>query len=230
MGHNYFDFVNPQWYPTEEISALVYPLLPELAFDINLSHFSPQTTTPEQLATPPPPYLPSSDLCFKGPIAAQPLADTQQTPLPTPPVPGWQPTSHQIRNFNYCPNTENGNICGFISWSNSGTKAVQRHMKRKHLKPGSNAKAWRCPNTDCKRDGLLFWRKDTLTVHRRKTCDPWHAQRDPDYIPLPNIEQGSNEELRRWITAGFEQRNSITKKLRAGTPWSVDLLQPIHLL
>ena len=229
LGHHYLDLLNPQWYPAEDISAFVYPPFPEFPFDINLSLFSPPTITPERSAAPSLLHLPSSDMTFEGPSATQPLADIHNTPLPTPPVPIWQPTPHQIRNFNYCPYTENGKICGFTTWSESGTKTVERHMKRRHLEPGFNAKAWRCPNPDCKRNGRSFRRKDTLTSHRRKSCDPWHAQKDPDYIPLPNIEQGNDEELRRWMTAGFEQRNSIRGKLRAGTPWGVDLLQPIHL-
>jgi len=224
----YFDTVNPQWYPAEDISALVYPPLPLLPFDINLPLYSPPTT-PERLATPPFTHLPSSGLCFEELSATQPPANTQQTPPPTPPVPVWQPTSHQIKNFSYCPHTKNGKICGFVSWSSSGTKTIERHLKRKHLDPGSNAKVFRCPNPHCKRNGLPFWRKDSLKCHRRKTCDSWHAQRIPDYVPLSHIEQGSDKELRRWMRAGFGQRNSIREKLKAGTPWSLDLLQPIHL-
>ena len=229
MGHYYLDLVNPQWYPAEDISTFVYPPFPELSFDINLFFLPPPTINPEQSVTPSVPCLPSSDPTLEGLSATQPLADIHQTPLPTPRVPAWQPTSHQIRNFNYCPYTENGKICGFVSWSESGTKTVDRHMKRSHLELGVNAKAWGCPNPDCKRDGRSFRRKDTLTSHRRKACDPWHARRNPDYIPLPNIEQGTDEELRRWITAGFEQRKIIKEKLKAGTPWSMDLLQPVHL-
>jgi len=225
--HHYLDLLNPQWYPAEDLFALAYPPLPEFPFDVNLPLFSPPTTTPEQSTTSSPSHLPSSDLSFEGLPTTQPLANIQKTLLPAPPVPVWQPPSHHIKNFHYCPYTENGRICGFVSWSNSGTKTVERHMKRSHLKLASKAKVWGCPNLHCKRNGRSFSRKDTLISHRKK-CDKSHALNDTDYISLPTIEQGSDKELKGWIKAGLEQGNAIRKKLRAGTPWSVDLLQPVH--
>ncbi|KAF9651999.1 hypothetical protein BDM02DRAFT_3109741 [Thelephora ganbajun] len=56
-----------------------------------------------------------------------------------------------------------------------------------------------------------------------------HLRKDPNFIPLPNIEEGDDVEVKRWIKAGKALRDSIKKKLRDGTPWGFDLLEPIHL-
>lgn len=219
MDHGYLDFPNPQWYPTEDTSVLAHS---NFLFDIDLPVFPPPTTTQEGSTMPSLPYLPTPDLPLEG------LSSTQQTPLPTPPVPVRQPTPNEIRRFEYCPYTKNGKICGIASWIGSGTKAIERHMKQTHFKPGSTAAAWICPNSGCKRNGKPFPRKDAITSHRKK-CDQRHAMRNPGYTPLPHVERGSDRVVKRWMVAGREQRNAIRDQLRAGTPWSKDLLQPIYL-
>ena len=173
--------------------------------------------------------MPSPSLPFEGLLATQPLADTQQAPLPTPPVPVVQLTLQDIKQFDYCPHTKDGKVCGFVSWTPSGYKTVERHLKDKHFTPGTDAMAWRCPNPMCRRKGRLFKRKDALGAHRKKTCDSWHTNRDPDYIPQSDTELGNDDGVKGWIVAGRKQRNSIKEKLRAGTPWSLDLLQPTYL-
>ena len=205
---------------------LIHLPTPEHPFDTYAPLLSPPAATPEQLATPCPPFL---NLPLAGPPATPSPTGIQPVSLSTPPAPVWQPTSREIERFHFCPYTKDGRVCGFVSWGCSGNKAVERHMKRMHFKLGSNAKAWKCPNLKCGRKGRPFGRKDSLVNHRRRTCDSQHLQENPDYFPLPDVEEGNEIEVKRWITAGREQRNLIRKKLRADTPWSGDLLKPTHL-
>ena len=220
----YYGFASPELYPAED----VHTPSTGFSFDVNLLDLSPPFTTPEQSATPDPPHLPCFDL---SPIT-QPPADTQQTPVQTSPVPVavGQPTPQEIKEFDYCPyTTKEGKVCGFVSWASSGSKTISRHLKRVHFKSGTDAKGWVCPNLTCKRGGFPFQRKDSLMSHRRKTCDPRHAKSDPDYIPQPHIERGSDAGVKGWINAGREQRNYIREQLTAGIPWSEDLIQPTSL-
>ena len=171
---------------------------------------------------------PSPDPRSTGPPATQPPVDVQPIPLPTPQAPVQQLTPKQIKSFYFCPYTENGRICGLVNWGVSSNKTIHRHMKREHFTPGSDAMAWKCPNPKCQSRGRSFERKDTLRAHR-KHCNSRHLRQDPDFIPPPDIEEGNDGDVKRWIKAGSNQRRVIREKLRAGTPWSVDLLQPVHL-
>ena len=240
MVHYGFDITNLPWYPVGDIPSLVHLPPPEFPFDFNFPLLSPPTTISEQFVTPSPPHPPSLDLPIMGPPAAQLPVSAQpptsgQLPVPAPPTlplappaPAWQPTSLEVDRFDFCPYTENGQVCGFVSWKSSGNKTIERHMKREHFKLGSSATAWKCPNPRCKNKGRAFARKDSLINHRRKSCDPWHSGQDPNFIPLPHIGEGNDTEVKRWITAAHGQRNAIKKRLRTGTPWSIDLLQPTH--
>jgi hypothetical protein len=101
-------------------------------------------------------------------------------------------------------------------------------MKHKHVTLASGSKAWKCPNPKCRLKGRSFLRNDRLLSHR-KECNPTNLCLDPNFVPLPDIEEGSDEELKRWMKAAAGQRGAIRRKLRAGTPWSVDLLQPVYI-
>jgi len=102
-------------------------------------------------------------------------------------------------------------------------------MKEKHFIAGLNSKVWKCPNPECSAKGRSFKRKDALLNHRNKSCNKKQLERDPDFTPLPDIEEGSDEEIKRWMRAAGDQRKDIRQKLRAGILWSVDLLTPVHL-
>ena len=237
-------FPDPQWHPAGEILSLVHPHLPQFRFDIDLPLLSPPTTTPEQLTTPsyphlpfelPPaaspanlqsPNMPSPEPPFVGQAAVHPPAD----PLPIPaqvPVP--QLTKKRINKFYFCPYTEGGNICGKVSWSCSSDKTIRRHMKNKHPPFTSNSRVWKCPNPRCGHRTGSFMRRDLLLNHRKNSCNPKHLRRNPDFIPLPDIVEGSDAELKRWTYAAADQRKAIKQMLMTGTPWSVDLLQPVRL-
>ena len=241
------DFSNPQWYLPGDIFSLTHPPSLQFPFDMDLPLLSPPVTTSEQSATPSYPNLPSEpplaassvdqltsdlsspELPFTGPSVIQPPAGAKPTPLPTPQAPVQQLTLEQISNFFFCPYTEGGRICGEVNWKCSANKAVYRHMKDKHLTHTSGSTVWKCPNPKCHSKGHPFKRKDLLLNHRTKSCNPRHLGQDPAFIPLPDIVEGSDAEVRRWINAAAGQRKAIRQKLRAGIPWSVDLLQPVHL-
>lgn len=248
MGYFDFDFSNSQWYPADDIFSLVHPPSLQLLLDFNFPLLSPPTTTPEQSETtslphPLSPELPlagpsagqlpsdppSPELPLAGPSTTHPPAGAQSTPLLTTQPQVQQPTPTQISQFDFCPFTEGGVICGFVSWTCSSHKAIERHLKQKHFGPESGAKIWKCPNPDCRSKGRPFYRSDALRNHRRRTCDPEHLKQDPTFVPLSHIVEGSDLELKRWRKAGADQRKLIKAKLQAGTPWTVDLLKPIHL-
>jgi len=102
-------------------------------------------------------------------------------------------------------------------------------MKNEHPAFASNSRIWKCPNPGCSHQSRSFKRKDLLQNHRNKSCNPKRLRKDPDFIPLPDIVEGVDTELKRWTYAAADQRKAIKQMLRAGTPWSVDLLQPVHL-
>lgn len=220
----------------------MHPHSPRFPFDIDLPLLSPPTTTtPEQL-TPSYPNLPSElppaaspvDRSSSGfpspqpPSLEQSVVHTPADPLPTPaqaPV----LTPEQINKFYFCPYTEGGRICGKVSWSCSADKTIRRHMKNKHPAFASDSMVWKCPNPGCSHQSRSFRRKDLLLNHRRNCCNPKHLRQDPDFIPLPDIVEGVDTEVKRWTYAAAGQRKAIRQMLRTGTPWSVDLLQPVHL-
>lgn len=191
-----------------------YPHLP--------SELPLEASSANQLA----PELSSPELPLIRPSFTQP---PEPTPLPTPQAPVQQLTPEQINNFFFCPYTEGGRICGKTNWKLWANKAIRRHMKNKHLTAASGSMVWKCPNPECHSKGHIFKRKDSLSNHRRKSCNPRHLGRDPAFVPLPDIVEGSDGEVRRWINAAAEQRKIIRQRLRDGTPWSEDLLQPVHL-
>jgi hypothetical protein len=94
-------------------------------------------------------------------------------------------------------------------------------MKAVHFPDASLG--YECPNPDCTHKKHRFLRKDACNEHRRG-CNPLQA---PGYVPLPNIESGSDAEVNRWMKARKKQKMEIIRKLRNGTPWSEDLLQPV---
>lgn len=228
VAHDDFNFMNVSWDLAGDIPPLVYPPFLTPPFDIDPLFLSPPATTPGASVTPSPPHLPPPDLPLVDSPATQVPASTQSTPPPTQPAP-WQPNADEVEKFDFCPYTEDGKVCGFVSWTNSGNKTIARHLRRVHFKPGSNAIAWKCPNPRCKNMGRSFRRRDSLVSHRRKTCDLWHSKQDPYYVAQPHIQDGSDAEVKRWIKAAHRQRNAIKRQLRAGTSWSVGLLQPTYL-
>jgi len=238
------NLADPQWYLAEDI--FLRPPSPRIPFNTSSPLLSPPFETPEQSRSPSlPPHpshqlpltgsspssdSPSPELPEAGPSVSQLPAKAPPISLPTSQEPVWQPASGEITNFYFCPFTKDNKICGVVSWGCSGNKAIERHMKAKHFKLGVDAMIWKCPNPKCKGKGRSFKRKDTLRVHRKKSCNPMHLQRDPSFVPLPDIQEGNDTEVKRWMAAGDDQRKSIRKMLRAGTPWSADLLQPIYLI
>lgn len=46
---------------------------------------------------------------------------------------------------------------------------------------------------------------------------------------MASIVVGSDVEVDRWMRARLRQRKAIVTKLRNGTPWSKDLLEPVSL-
>ena len=63
-------------------------------------------------------------------------------------------------------------------------------------------------------------------MEHRKGCDLVQVS---GYVPLPNIISGSDAEVNQWMRARRKQKMEIIKKLRNGTPWSKDLLQPVSI-
>ena len=174
--------------------------------------------------TPPLPTVSTLDLPLAGPSPTQSPAVTQQTPPPSvPQVPVWQPTPRQVLDFDYCPFTRHGLVCGYTSWSCSANKQIKRHMKAEHFPDTSLG--YECPNSKCASQGYRFLRKDAYNAHR-KVCNLIQA---PNYVPLPDIVSGSDVEVDRWMRARHRQRRTIVAKLRSGTPWSGDLLESVSL-
>ena len=173
------------------------------------------------------PTLPSSSTPnspLTRPSFVQPPAVTQPSLRPpTPPVQVQEPASNNVEKFDFCPWTKHGQVCGYISWTYSSNKQIKRHMKAVHFQDTSLG--YECPNTDCTHENYRFLRKDACNRHRRG-CDPVQA---PGYVPLPNIVSGSDAEVDRWMKARKKQKMEIIKKLRNGTPWSEDLLQPVSI-
>jgi hypothetical protein len=75
----------------------------------------------------------------------------------------------------------------------------------------------------------LFKRSEGLKVHR-KSCDAKHLEANPQYVLLPDITLGNDQEATSWIEAGKPLRESIKRKLRSGVPWSPALLGPVTRL
>lgn len=84
---------------------------------------------------------------------------------------------------------------------------------------------YECPNPKCTYKDYRFLRKDACDEHR-KVCNLLQAL---DYVPMPSIVTGNDAEVDRWMRARLRQRRAIVKKLRDGTPWSKDLLEPVDL-
>jgi len=82
---------------------------------------------------------------------------------------------------------------------------------------------YECPNPKCTYKNYRFLRKDACDEHR-KGCNLVQV---PGYAPLPNIVSGNDAEVDRWMRVRCKQRREIIKKLRNGTPWSTDLLEPV---
>ena len=84
---------------------------------------------------------------------------------------------------------------------------------------------YKCPNSECTHENYRFLRKDACNEHRKR-CNLVQA---PGYVTLPNIISGSDAEVDRWMRARKKQKMEIIKKLRSGTLWSKDLLQPVSI-
>jgi len=84
---------------------------------------------------------------------------------------------------------------------------------------------YECPNPECTYRDYRFLRKDACDEHR-KACN---LLQGPGYVPTPSIVSGSDAEADRWMRARLRQRRIIINKLRNGTPWSEDLLEPVEL-
>ena len=87
------------------------------------------------------------------------------------------------------------------------------------------ALGYECPNAECNYRDYRFLRKDACDEHR-KVCN---LQQAPGYVPMASIVVGSDVEVDRWMRARLRQRKAIVTKLRNGTPWSKDLLEPVSL-
>ncbi|KAF9651988.1 hypothetical protein BDM02DRAFT_343431 [Thelephora ganbajun] len=159
-------------------------------------------------------FSPTPDPSSAGPSSGPPT---------TPPPPPTPPALNQIVHFDLCPYTRHGQICKYVSWASSPNKQIKRHMKAEHFPDTSLG--YNCPNPKCTRGNYRFLRRDTYIQHRR-ACDLAQA---PGYILLPNIVSGSDAEVNRWMKARCKQRREIIKKMREGTPWSIDLLEPVSL-
>lgn len=96
-------------------------------------------------------------------------------------------------------------------------------MKAEHFPDTSLG--YECPNTGCKYKGFRFLRKDACVEHRR-SCD---LEQEPDYVPLPHVVSGDDAEVDSWMRARCKQKRVIVKMLRDGTPWSIDLLEPVTI-
>lgn len=150
--------------------------------------------------------------------------DTQWTPSPpTPPTQDQEPEPRKIEQFDFCPWTRHGQICGYVTWARSANKQIKRHIKADHFPDTSLG--YECPNPWCTHENYRFLRKDACNEHRRG-CNLVQA---PGYVPLPNIVSGSDTEVDRWMRARRKQKMEIIKKLRSGTPWNEDLLQPVSI-
>lgn len=167
--------------------------------------------------------FPHPELPMEGP----PITQLPGQPTQEPQTPDLQPNIQQIKNFHFCPFTQGDKICGFVYWKGSSHKAIQRHMKQKHLAPGIGARCWKCPNRGCKSKERKYKRCEELSVHR-SWCDARNRREDRNYTPLPDITVGDDGEMNRWIHAGEGLRRSIKAKLMTGTPWSPALLEPIY--
>lgn len=173
----------------------------------------------------PSPYIPSPltpNLSLAGSSSAQPPVAAKPTP-PAPPTPlalAWQPTPKEVTQFDFCPYTEYGQVCGYVSWARSANKQIKRHVKAEHFPDTSLG--YECTNPKCTNKNYRFLRKDACNEHRRG-CNLVQA---PGYVPLPNIVSGNDVEVDRLMKARHKQRRKIVKNLRSGTPWSADLLEP----
>ena len=232
LADSLFDFEVPDWDQFNFESLVPYtvdyghtlapfpPLQPPTDF-YSLLLSPPGSSEPSTTATPSPP---TPDLPLAGSSSTQPPITTQLTPSPpTPPAPAWQPTPQQILNFDFCPFTRYGRVCGHVSWARSANKQIKRHVKAEHFPDTSLG--YECPNPECIYRNYRFLRKDACNEHR-KMCDLLQA---PGYVLLPNVASGSDAEVDRWMKARRKQRRSIITKLRNGTPWSEDLLEPVCL-
>ena len=143
-----------------------------------------------------------------------------QTTLPLPPTPQ---TPDRIRHFDFCPFTQHGQICQFVSWEGTSSKQIKRHMKVVHF-PNTSL-GYECPNPNCKHRGFRFLRRDACAKHR-KSCD---SRQPSGYVPLPNVVSGGDQEVDKWMKARYKQRWEIVRKLKMGIPWSTDLLEPVNI-
>lgn len=134
-----------------------------------------------------------------------------------------QPTLEEIKDFELCPFTQDGKICGEVSWKGTGNKWTQRHMKQKHFIALTDMKVWRCPNPRCHNAMTPFSGTGKHVV--RAT----HAKKDRSHIALCSIGGGDGRQMMHWVKAGKPLRAFIRKKLRGGVPWSLDLLEPISV-
>ena len=214
---------------------------PQLIFDNDLPFLPSPATTPEQPTTPCDPYLLFSEpplvvphinptfgpltpeMFLAGGSVTHPPAAIKPTRPPTPPPVQW-PNTKQITDLCFCPYTVGGKICGEVNWTGSANKAIRRHMKSIHIQ---GTTVWLCPNLACRCKGHPFKRKDLLATHRKR-CDRKNSKVDQGPL-LPNIVVGSDQEVQGWMDAARDLRKEVREKLRAGTPWSIDLLRPVSL-
>jgi len=84
---------------------------------------------------------------------------------------------------------------------------------------------YECPNPECTHKNYRFLRKDAYDEHR-KGCN---LEQVPGYVPVVSIVTGSDVKVDQWMRARLKQRKAIIRKLRSGTPWSKDLLEPVNL-
>lgn len=225
-----FDFEVPDWNqfnlgptpPTDGDALTTFPL-PQPPADFYSLLLSPPESSGASVTLSTPPF-PTPTPPLAGSPPARSAAISQQTPPPqTPTQPDWQPTEGQILNFDFCPYTWLGQVCGHVSWSCSANKQIKRHMKAQHF-PDTSLR-FECPNPECSAGGFRFLRKDQYAWHRR-ACD---VSQMPGYVLLPNISSGDDTEVNKWMKARLKQRKSIINKLRSKTPWSEDLLEPVSI-
>lgn len=89
------------------------------------------------------------------------------------------------------------------------------------------SRVWLCPNLVCRHKGHHFKRKDLLVSHRKR-CDPRNSGGDQSSL-LPDIVDGSDREVQRWMDAAKDLRKEVKRLLRTGIPWSLNLLKPVYL-
>lgn len=159
-----------------------------------------------------------------GSVINPPAAIIKPTAPRTPLAPVQWPNTKQITDLCFCPYTVGGKICGEVNWTSSANKAIRRHIKAEHIQ---GTTVWLCPNLVCRSKGHPFKRKDLLATHRKR-CNPRNSKVDQGPL-LPNIVVGTDQEVQRWMDAVKDLRKEVREKLRAGTPWSIDLLRPVSL-